>query len=630
MDSAILQDLTKNDTVIVDEAHNIIAQLMTPRPEWNALQFTRAIDKAGRVVFMTGTPITSSYRGIMDLALLINIGSGHNVLPMDNLSFMKRFFRVKDTFRAKLLTKIYPTISTNPIGKSGLKMALAYSSKVLESFTYAIMVTSAVRALSQMRGPKLIEHVFSEAETKYRGWLGRASALIDRFLPIGNMVSSFLNRLLRIQIGMKLDSEKTKLPGFASVDRQFGNILVDVAFVKTLSLLQRPVQRLADDVMHTKWYDREERDMLMQVDMELLGPAVRDIVLAFKITDQDPNFPRVNVVRRACAYNEGQMLNMLKLCDGVMDDDLIHHFVGSRDNLLENIKFMGTLPLDEFLDEATSIGSMTTRGEFAPKLMALSRTITPMSVVWSRFERDVLEVGRMLGVHKPQFRVERVWNTDQPSEIDATLDKFTRGDADVLLLHPAMYQGISIRGARQMHILEPSADTLKIDQAMVRVRRFQSHAHLPMEEREVTVFMWYCRYDSKDKEQHAAYNKAAATFVRQFKPHLHESLTDLNYETGWVLDRGGPDEMTMRSGLQVDDLVERITTYLAKEGTTCSKMPLRCCVWQPNEADMGACMQTTGLAACSAAAKGGGKKKTKSDHVLHFPHRVHAKKKWGE
>ncbi len=53
---------------------------------------------------------------------------------------------------------------------------------------------------------------------------------------------------------------------------------------------------------------------------------MRDIVLAF--TDEDPNFPRVKVIKQECAYNEGQLLNLLKLCDGIMDDELILHFLG--------------------------------------------------------------------------------------------------------------------------------------------------------------------------------------------------------------------------------------------------------------------------------------------------------------
>ncbi len=109
-----IPDLT-NQTVIVDEAHVIITQLLQEKKDWDVISFITALKSASRVVFMTGTPITSGFRGISDLALLLNIGSNQEVVPIHKVEFEKKFFHVPDKEKQVLIGKLIPFLKSNPL-----------------------------------------------------------------------------------------------------------------------------------------------------------------------------------------------------------------------------------------------------------------------------------------------------------------------------------------------------------------------------------------------------------------------------------------------------------------------------------------------------------------------------------
>lgn len=60
----------------------------------------------------------------------------------------------------------------------------------------------------------------------------------------------------------------------------------------------------------------------------------------------------------------------------------------------------------------------------------------------------------------------------------------------IILISPAGAEGISLKNVRQVHILEPYWNEVKIDQLIGRAIRQCSHADLPMEERYVDVFRY--------------------------------------------------------------------------------------------------------------------------------------------
>lgn len=66
-----------------------------------------------------------------------------------------------------------------------------------------------------------------------------------------------------------------------------------------------------------------------------------------------------------------------------------------------------------------------------------------------------------------------------------------------LILHPDFTESISIKGAQQLHILDPPINIDVTRQVEARVVRYDSHIHLPRDERHVNIYYWYCTYSLK-------------------------------------------------------------------------------------------------------------------------------------
>lgn len=76
------------------------------------------------------------------------------------------------------------------------------------------------------------------------------------------------------------------------------------------------------------------------------------------------------------------------------------------------------------------------------------------------------------------------------SDVERLVLAFNRGDIRLLMLHPEVTEGISLRGTQYLHILEPVLNGTVLEQVIGRTRRFQSHSHLPVDKQKVTVRLW--------------------------------------------------------------------------------------------------------------------------------------------
>ncbi|AUF82300.1 DEAD/SNF2-like helicase [Tetraselmis virus 1] len=61
---------------------------------------------------------------------------------------------------------------------------------------------------------------------------------------------------------------------------------------------------------------------------------------------------------------------------------------------------------------------------------------------------------------------------------------------DVILITQAGAEGISLKGVRQVHIMEPHWNEIRIQQVIGRAARLESHSHLPVQDRNVSVYRY--------------------------------------------------------------------------------------------------------------------------------------------
>ena len=67
----------------------------------------------------------------------------------------------------------------------------------------------------------------------------------------------------------------------------------------------------------------------------------------------------------------------------------------------------------------------------------------------------------------------------------------------IIMISPAGSEGISLKNVRQVHILEPYWNEVRIEQLIARAIRQCSHKDLPMKERYVDVFRYYATRKNK-------------------------------------------------------------------------------------------------------------------------------------
>lgn len=74
------------------------------------------------------------------------------------------------------------------------------------------------------------------------------------------------------------------------------------------------------------------------------------------------------------------------------------------------------------------------------------------------------------------------------SKRGATVSDFNADKLDVIMVTAAGSEGINLLGTRHVVILEPHWNEARVSQAVHRARRINSHAHLPQDRRNVTVY----------------------------------------------------------------------------------------------------------------------------------------------
>jgi superfamily II DNA or RNA helicase len=88
-----------------------------------------------------------------------------------------------------------------------------------------------------------------------------------------------------------------------------------------------------------------------------------------------------------------------------------------------------------------------------------------------------------------------------PASVTADLQHIKNKDIDVILITQAGAEGISLKGVRQVHILEPYWNYIRIMQVIGRAVRAKSHIHLDKDYRNVEVFLYLIKFNENQKKE---------------------------------------------------------------------------------------------------------------------------------
>ena len=93
-----------------------------------------------------------------------------------------------------------------------------------------------------------------------------------------------------------------------------------------------------------------------------------------------------------------------------------------------------------------------------------------------------------------------ILHPDDPVEKQIeTIEAYNTAKKRIIFIHPEITEGVSLKGTRQFHILEPIENKAKEEQVIGRAVRYQSHIHLDKKDQNVHIYKWeaivsYCSF----------------------------------------------------------------------------------------------------------------------------------------
>jgi ribosomal protein L25 (general stress protein Ctc) len=174
------------------------------------------------------------------------------------------------------------------------------------------------------------------------------------------------------------------------------------------------------------------------------------------------------------------------------------------------------------------------------------------------------------------------------SAVPSITKRFLSGETAVIILHPDMTEGVTIQGAKQMHVLEPVLSFAKQQQLVARVQRYQSHAMLPLEERHVDIFFWYASINGP-----LQWMRSTSQSMRQWS-FKNINMNFLNRSLDFAQDMT-PDFMVKQD---LERLQAVVALFKSRPNTTANAILKSkansqlepCCLWTPLAKNVDRCL----------------------------------------
>lgn len=237
-------------------------------------------------------------------------------------------------------------------------------------------------------------------------------------------------------------------------------------------------------------------DKIRLLDTDKVARTVQSYVSYFEIPDSSRGneYPRINVKREKINYNAKQIDLWLRFAMGHLTPQETVS-LNITDTSGEADFFGDISTLDKYKFFGRVIGNLDLGEQVCPKFQAIEKIMKDkngkyqQTVIYSNFEKQGAKLFaaflKSKGIPYRYFAPQNSLSLKKKMLSDFGQSKFP-----VLIIHPSFIEGISIPGARQMHILEPVENQAVLEQIIARVARFGSHNMYPPSERSVNISIW--------------------------------------------------------------------------------------------------------------------------------------------
>jgi hypothetical protein len=254
---------------------------------------------------------------------------------------------------------------------------------------------------------------------------------------------------------------------------------------------------------------------LRKLDVDKMDVLLNKYVSYFRFDEtQFKDFPKQEFEVKGVAYNRQQYSLFLHLVEGELDVLHLKQLLGGDKNSWsdEFIKINSSQMHDQIYNTP---GAGRDIGNFAfkepegrviepPKFKAILAELNQhqeQTVLYSNYyETGIVAFEEFLkrNNYKEPFAI--IEPNMSPEKVNKIVARYNDGHIRLLLLHPEITEGISLKGTQYLHILEPMLNPTVLEQVVGRTRRYQSHTHLPAKKQMVHVTMWQSTSGSWDPQ----------------------------------------------------------------------------------------------------------------------------------
>jgi len=559
-----------NRVVVFDEAHKLSGFLESMAKEISIKYFDK-IKTIHRILLLTGTPI---YNNEYDLRWLINIAAGKSVVPLNKKEFDKEYIKahipksIIFQWTIPFITKVLPGILILDLFPTILNIISVWYYGNF-SFNNIDSLISLISIISYYN--KILQESY-------------LSYFIDLGLEIPTGLQEMLYTLNKTfkEYGYKVSLKD--IPEYVlKVLTNFGSFIIAMIFIYNIYII-------SDNIYPKTFYDFNVQKFINNC-----GKYISFYDLPNNSVDPNSKFPTIKNHIMKVSYTSGQLQVWAAIT--MRSSDITEVIKILPPNMSEEAyRLTGHKYLEhpeDWVNYGRIIGNLTEHNEIPKKFIEVLKTIKSAgmkkTIVYSNFwEQGCLLFAKYLDSISIKYEFITPFISEQ--EDIRILKDFEEDRCPIIILHPDKTEGVSFKGVKQLHILEPLLSYAKQQQLVARVNRYESHIHLPINERKVDVYFWCASLENI----YDWFRKHKASMKQWFLKEMN--MNYFNRTLDFTQD-ATPDFLAMQNTKELHTLI-----YLLKEKTEetsdaiilKTKNKKECCLWEPNEKQIQTCLANYG------------------------------------
>jgi Helicase conserved C-terminal domain len=301
---------------------------------------------------------------------------------------------------------------------------------------------------------------------------------------------------------------------------------------------------------------------------EQLKTIITQYISYYNFEQNNHLYPTQVSYEQRVSYNHAQLQILYQFYDSrlnVMESEQIfkdQEELGANGNLKDNILLNSYSILDTYKNKpgaGREIGNIFFAEKaqaqttiFPEKFKRILQTIEgsrgPVVIYSHYYYNGLLYFKQFLdaAAYKEKYRI---LHPEMPkAQQSQILNEFNNNQIQILLLHPEITEGISLKGTRQLHFLETPINGALQQQIIGRTVRYRSHVHLPESEQKVEVYNWQYVFSLLDYKNHVARRK-----------NWYRNFLELNYYSRFG---DGRTQIDKNASLKSETPDERAYRYL--------------------------------------------------------------------